>query len=75
LDLTQWWVGSVFVEANAGGTAVFGDEDDPSFLKSPLNRLGGQGRAIMPRPRISTEMRPSMPARKRWPCLKATDLS
>jgi hypothetical protein len=29
----------------------------------------------MPRPRISTEMRPSMPARKRWPCLNAADLS
>ena len=26
---------------------------------------------FMPRPRNSTEMRPSMPARKRWPCLKA----
>src|ERR1700745_2460087 len=26
---------------------------------------------FMPRPRNSTEMRPSMPARKRWPCLKS----
>ncbi len=25
---------------------------------------------FMPRPRISTEMRPSMPARKRWPCIE-----
>src|SRR4029077_13093239 len=30
---------------------------------------------FMPRPRINTEMRPSMPARKRWPCLNAADLS
>jgi len=29
---------------------------------------------FMPRPRISTEMRPSMPAGKRWPCLNAADL-
>src|SRR5712691_4033917 len=28
---------------------------------------------FMPRPRISTEMRPSMPARKRWPCLNGAD--
>src|ERR1700731_2234049 len=28
---------------------------------------------FMPRPRIKTEMRPSMPARKRWPCLKPGD--
>jgi hypothetical protein len=26
---------------------------------------------FMPRPRNRTEMRPSMPARKRWPCLKS----
>jgi hypothetical protein len=30
---------------------------------------------FMPRPRISTEMRPSIPARKRWPCLNAADRS
>src|SRR5713226_6677821 len=30
---------------------------------------------FMPRPRNSTEMRPSMPARKRWPALKTALLS
>ena len=36
---------------------------------APLGR-----QRFMPRPRISTEMRPSVPAQKRWPCLNAADL-